>query len=284
MTKSTALVVYNQTKKEKVKPKAKKKVRQKSKKKKSKEKTANLLSYKMPFEQFISEVDSLLGRKEVLPDHKGYLQQYPVIEVIACGMYTLLISVASKKLNKEIKTDLDITFVAERVDRLINAGLVISFTSIKKAAQNFVKNVYYVHTKTDFNGKGSFLAQVQKASAQFFAKIFKDAHEYGQEIIHYYNELSKNSRFRKKNIYRRDEPELVKIKDDAIIKIYWIEAVYYFSVTLSFEEKRIDWNVFSQRLLNEGIERSYFEFFFKLLPGLLKRIKRLHTKLGGAHG
>jgi len=110
----------------------------------------------------------------------------PVTDIVADGLWPVLMR-AAEKMRRELSTDADVSEVAECVDRLLSAGLLLSFPTIDAAATAFWDVVIRPSMREGLQ-YGSMDAPTpasvvwQKHCAQFFARVLKAASDCRESI------------------------------------------------------------------------------------------------------
>ena len=140
----------------------------------------------MPFEQFL--VGLCEGRADDTVTMAGSARwsAFPIEHAIADGLWPVLLRVA-EKLGRGILTERQVVEdIAPRVDRLVNAGLVIVYPTIDGACAAFLREVIdpvYAASRGKSGSDSDMLQAVwQRPVAKFFAVLIRVAQNYGNEI------------------------------------------------------------------------------------------------------
>jgi len=153
---------------------------------------------KTPLRAFCDHVEALVSRGSV-SRLGAVFSGMPFERVLALGAYPLLIKAAGPTLlNMSLSSEADVELVAERVDRMVNIGLVLKFSTMEEAAAAFVADVTSaIEAKLRSMTDGSVIGLdklCQRSVAMFLASCWKSASEAHGEFAELISEVEENNR------------------------------------------------------------------------------------------
>ena len=139
-----------------------------------------------PFEQFVAGLYERRMDDAVTMAGSARWSAFPIEHAIADGLWPVLLRVA-EKLGRGILTERQVVQdIAPRVDRLVNAGLVLVYPSIDGACSAFLREVIdpiYAANRGKSGSASDMLQDAwQRPVAKFFATLIRAAQGYGDEI------------------------------------------------------------------------------------------------------